>query len=136
MANQDEDGRMDMTDFIIIAIIIVAVGLGIRSTMKHFKGQGGCCGGSSYKTKRKKLPHVLYKKLIYVDGMHCDHCKNRVEDDVNDIANVAAIANLKKGELTVSYADTVDDELIKARIERAGYSVTKIEQISLKGDCK
>lgn len=49
---------MDMTDFIIIAIIIVAVGLGIRSTMKHFKGQGGCCGGSSYKTK-KKLPHVL-----------------------------------------------------------------------------
>ena len=118
-----------MTDFIIVAIVIVAAGLGIRSTMKHFKGQGGCCGGGSYKPKRKKLSQVLYKKIFYVEGMHCEHCKNRVEEIVNDIANVAGSVNLKKGELTVSYADNVEDELIKARIERAGYSVKKIERI-------
>ena len=56
--------------------------------------------------------------------MHCDHCKNRVEEVVGDIKGVAGKVNLKKGELTVSYAEEVDDELIKSRIERAGYKVT------------
>ena len=116
-----------MTDFIIVLFIVVVAGMGVRSTMKHFKGQGGCCGGSTYKPKKKKLTKVLYKKVFYVDGMHCEHCKNRVQETVNDIAGIAGSVNLKKGTVTVSYEEMVDDEVIKTKIERAGYSVTKIE---------
>lgn len=115
-----------MENYIIIAIIAVAAGFGIYSTIKHFKGQGGCCGGGSYKPKKKRLSGVLYQKIFKVEGMHCDHCKNRVEEVVNDIKGVAGKVNLKKGELTVSYAEEVDDELIKSRIERAGYKVMEI----------
>ena len=43
-----------MENFIIIAIIAIVFVIGIISTVSHFKGQGGCCGGSSYKPKRKK----------------------------------------------------------------------------------
>ena len=43
---------------------------------------------------------------------------------VNDMVGVAGKVDLKKGELTVSYAEKVDDELIAARIEKAGYTVT------------
>ena len=116
-----------MTDYIVIAIILVFVAIGVRSTMKHFKGQGGCCGGGSYKPRKKKLSHIRYKKTFYVDGMHCEHCKNRVEEIVNDIAGVAGTVDLKKGRLTVSYVEDIDDEVISSRIERVGYSVTKIE---------
>ena len=116
-----------MTDFIIIAIIVVAAGFGVCSTMKHFKGQGGCCGGSTYKPRKKKLSNTLYKKVFYVEGMHCEHCRNRVQETVNDITGVAGIVDLKKGKVTVSYAVAVEDEVIKAKIEGAGYSVTKIE---------
>ena len=116
-----------MDNFIIIAIMVVVAGLGLYSTIKHFKGQGGCCGGSSYKPKKKKLAHVLYQKTFSVSGMHCDHCKNRVEEVVNDIKSVCGKVNLKKSELCVSYAEDIDDELIKARIEKAGYKVTGIE---------
>lgn len=35
-----------MTDIIIIAIVAVLILIGIRSGKKHFKGEGGCCGGS------------------------------------------------------------------------------------------
>ena len=115
-----------MTDLIIIAIVVVAAGIGLSSTLKHFKGQGGCCGGGSYKPKKKKLARILYKKTFFVNGMHCEHCKNRVEEIVNDIAGVAGSVSLKKGELTVSYAENVDDDLIKASIERAGYTVARI----------
>lgn len=115
-----------MENYIIIAILVFVVALGIRSTIKHFKGQGGCCGGNDYKPKKKKLKQIAYKKSFKVEGMHCEHCKNRVEEVVNDIQSVAGSVNLKKGELTVSYAEKVDDELIKAAIEKAGYSVTEI----------
>lgn len=116
-----------MEDFIIIAIIAVVIVIGICSAVKHFKRQGGCCGGGDYKPKKKKLSNVIYQKTFKVDGMHCEHCKNRVEEVINDINGVAGTVDLKKGELTVSYAENVEDELIKSRIEKAGYAVTEIK---------
>jgi len=111
-----------MENFIIIAIIAVAFVIGIVYTIKHFKGQSGCCGGGSYKPKRKKLAGVLYKKTFLVDGMYCDHCKARVEEVVNDIKGIAGKVDLKKGELTVMYAEEIDDSVIVQRIEKAGYA--------------
>lgn len=118
-----------MENYIIIGIIAVIVVIGVLYTVKHFKGEGGCCGGGSYKPKRKKLSGIKYTKKFKVGGMHCEHCKRRVEETVNDIKGVAGRVDLKKGELTVSYAEDVDDETIKARIERAGYTVTEIKYV-------
>ncbi len=115
--------EVKMGNYIIIGILVVIVVVGVVYTIKHFKGESGCCGGGSYKPKRKKLAKVLYQKIFKVDGMHCQHCKNRVEEVVNDIKGIAGKVDLKKGELTVSYAEDVADEIIKARIERAGYEV-------------
>lgn len=112
-----------MTDGIIIAILVVALFFGIRATVKHFARKGGCCGSADYKPKKKKLSKVLYQKNFNVEGMHCEHCKARVEEVVNDIQGVSGSVNLKKGILTVSYAEDVDDELIKSKIERVGYKV-------------
>lgn len=112
-----------MTDGIIIAILVVALFFGIRATVKHFARKGGCCGSADYKPKKKKLSKVLYQKNFKVEGMHCEHCKARVEEVVNDIQGISGSVNLKKGILTVSYAEDVDDELIKSKIERVGYKV-------------
>jgi len=58
--------------------------------------------------------------------MHCEHCKRRVEEAVNDIKGVAGRVDLKKGELTVSYAEDVADEIIMTKIKRAGYTVEQL----------
>ena len=115
-----------MENYIIIGIIAIIIIIAILSSVKHFKGEGGCCGGGSYKPKRKKLSGIKYTKKFKVGGMHCEHCKNRVEEAVNDIKGVAGRVDLKKGELTVSYAEDVYDEIIKAKIERAGYTVEQL----------
>ena len=115
-----------MENYIIIGILVVVVFIGIRSTVKHFAGRGGCCGSSDYKPKKKKLPNVIYQKTFKVEGMHCQHCKVRVEEVVNDMKGIAGKVDLKKGELTVSYAEEVADEVIKSRIEKAGYTITEI----------
>lgn len=112
-----------MQDYIIIAVIVVIAVVGLRSTIAHFKGQGACCGGSGYKPRRKKLTNVKYQKTIHVEGMHCQHCKARVEEVVGDIKGIAGKVDLKQGLLTVSYAEDVADEIIQARLERAGYHV-------------
>ncbi len=124
MANlQRERNDGIMENYIIIGMIAVMVAIGVIYTVKHFKGEGGCCGGGSYKPRRKKLSDVKYKKTFKVGGMHCEHCKNRVEEAVNDIKGVVGKVDLKKGELTVSYAEDVADEIIKTKIERVGYTV-------------
>jgi len=86
--------------------------------------EAGAAVGGSYAPKKKKLKNILYTKTFKVEGMHCEHCKNRVEEVVNDIQNLACRVDLKKGELTVAYAEEVEDSRITSAIEKAGYTVT------------
>ena len=52
-----------MGNLIIGAILIVIVALGISSSVKHFKGEGGGCGGSStIKVEKKKFKMLFVKK--------------------------------------------------------------------------
>ena len=85
-----------MADFVIAGILIILIIIGIRSSVKHFKGEGGCCGGgSSVKVKRKKLKQVVKQRTVIIDGMTCEHCKARVESRLNSLDGVSAKINLK-----------------------------------------
>lgn len=110
-----------MENIVIIVIVLVIIGIAIVPAVRHLKGQGGCCGGGGFTPKKKKLSGVCYEKKFRVEGMHCDHCRGRVEEVVNDMTGIAGRVNLKKRELTVLYAQDVPDEQIIARLERAGY---------------
>lgn len=118
-----------MEDLIIIAVIAVLVVVGIRPSIKHFKGQGGCCGGGSASAKkpRKKLKSVLKTKTLIIEGMTCEHCKNRVEQGLNEIEGAAAKVNLKKGEAEVFLERDICDEALRSAVEKAGYRVVSIK---------
>lgn len=117
-----------MENIIILGIITVLVLIGVRSSIKHFRGEGGCCGGSStpVKKQRKKLKNVKAKKTVIVGGMTCEHCRNRVEKCINEIDGAAAKVNLNKKEAVVSMEKEISDEIIRAAIEKAGYEVVEI----------
>ena len=36
-------------NYVIIAILVVMIAIGIVYTKKHFSGESGCCGGGGYK---------------------------------------------------------------------------------------
>ena len=115
-----------MENYIIIGIIIIIAFFAVRSIVKR-KGRKGCCGSSSdYKPRKKKLKNVIACKTFVVDGMHCEKCANRVTEIVNDFPGVAGVVDLKKGIVTVSYEQEVQDKQIKERIERVGYTVKEI----------
>ncbi len=115
-----------MENYIVIGIILL-IALAAVGTLIKRSGRKGCCAsGSDYTPRKKKLENVIASKVFAVEGMHCEKCANRVTEVVNDIPGVAGVVNLKRGIVTVSYAQPVPDEQIKARIERAGYTVTGI----------
>ena len=116
-----------MADFVIAGILIILIIIGIRSSVKHFKGEGGCCGGgSSVKVKRKKLKQVVKERTVIIEGMTCEHCKARVESRLNSLDGVLAKVNLKRKTAVVSMEKDVEDEVIKKAIENAGYEVIEI----------
>lgn len=120
----------DVENIIIIGILAVLIIIGIRSSIKHFKGEGGCCGGgSSVKPKKKKLKNVIGKKTVIIEGMSCEHCKNRVERSINEIDGAAAKVNLGRKEAVVSMEKDISDEQIRTVIEKAGYTVVEITSI-------
>ena len=115
-----------MDDYIIIGVIVLIALVAIGTIVKR-AGRKGCCGSASdYKPRRKKLKNVIATKVFVIEGMHCEKCSGRVTEILNDIPGVAGVVNLKKGIATVSYEREVQDEEIKAKIERVGYTVTQI----------
>lgn len=116
-----------MENLVIYLILAAVILLALGSTIRHFRGQGGCCGGgSSYRPKKKKLARVVATKVFVVDGMHCERCSGRVMEVINDILHASASVHLKTGEVEVSYEELIPDENVCAAIVRAGYTVREI----------
>lgn len=121
-------GAVDMGTAVIVLILVVICAVAVRSGMKHMKGEGGCCGGGSDEPVEKKVleGEVIGEKTVYIDGMHCDHCKNTVERYINQIDGAVAKVNLKKNLAVVSYDREIKDEDIIRAVKRADFTVTKI----------
>lgn len=118
-----------MGNVMIIVILAAIVLIALRSSSKHMKGEGGCCnGGSVPKPEKKKLKGVkIAEKILTIEGMHCENCKNSVERQLNDIRGVVAKVSLKKKIAVVSMDQIVDDRELTQAVERAGFQVVKIE---------
>ena len=123
-----------MVDIIIVLIVIVLLGLALKGSIKHFKGEGACCGGGGGSVvldiPEKSLENpVLGKKVLKVSGMHCEHCVNNVTNAINRIDGASASVSLARGEAVVSYDREVDERQIARALEQAGYRVEKISGV-------
>lgn len=116
-----------MQDVTIVLAIILIIVFGLRSGLGHFKGEGGCCGGGGdIKKKKKKLDNVIGQKTAVVEGMTCEHCRDRVERSIDDIDGAAGRVNLRKKEAVVLMSREVSNEEIISAIEKSGYKVISI----------
>ena len=115
-----------MENTVIIGVLAVIVIVGVIAGRKHFRGEGGCCGGGTYR-ENKKLTHVAGKKIVCIEGMMCENCEARVERYINEIPGAACRASHKKNQAVVSYEKDIADEAIRAAVEKAGYKVLKIK---------
>ncbi len=62
--------------------------------------------------------------ILSVEGMHCNHCKAKVENTLKAIKGVkSAEANLENGDVAVSYvASKIDANALCDAVANAGFS--------------
>lgn len=76
--------------------------------------------------KEKKMENN--KKIIYIEGMQCNHCKMSVEKALSEIDGIKkAIVNLENKEAIVELNKNVDNKKIEDKIENIGFKVKEIK---------
>lgn len=121
-----------MVDIIIVLIVIALLVLALKNSIKHFKGEGACCGGGGGSVvldiPEKKLENpVLGKKVLKVSGMHCERCVKAVTEAINKVDGASAKVNLSQNEAVVSYDRELDEENLKRVVKDAGYRVVSVK---------
>ena len=101
---------------VILVVLVIIVVFAVRSGIKHGKGEGGCCGGGSFATK-----------IVSIEGMHCENCKNSIEHQINRIDGASCEVNLKKKTAVIKLDKLVDDDTIRRTIERLDFKVLDIK---------
>ena len=92
------------------------------------KGEGDCCGGPKEKPIKKKISGpVLREVTVHIDGMHCQNCRVRIENHLNEMDGIVAKVNLNKKTAAISVYKDVDDLEIQNTIEKLGYTVVSME---------
>ena len=123
-----------MADAIIILAVVIILVFALKGSIKHFRGEGACCGGGSgsVKTKKakKKTLHgpVIGRRTIRISGMHCQNCVNSVTNALNAREGVSVKVKLKDNSAEVSYDRPVDVADLKQAVEKAGFKVVSISQ--------
>ena len=68
------------------------------------------------------------KKIIEINGMHCEKCKARVENALNAIDGVKAKVNLVKKTATVEIKENISDDVITSKVTELGFEVVGITE--------
>lgn len=101
---------------------ITVVGNALR--LKRFKPENGDEAQNTPNPKRG----VNMKKMIKIEGMSCEHCRNRIENKLNSLPGVKAQVDLQKALAVVLADPMVPDEVLVQAIEEAGYQVKDIKE--------
>ena len=71
------------------------------------------------------------RKIISIEGMTCEHCSQKIKDTLENLIDVSkAKVNLNKKSVIVTYENTLDEILLQDTIEKLGYTVTGIKELS------
>lgn len=63
-------------------------------------------------------------RTIKIKGMSCEHCAKAVVKALSEIEGVTdAKVDLSKGEASFEESNPVDDDVLRKRIEKAGYEL-------------
>lgn len=111
-----------MATIIIIIILIIIVLYAFKNSLKHIKGESGCCGGTTIST-HKNLSYIMDQKEFKIEGMHCQNCVNKIENAINKISYLACHVNLDEKKAIIQSTQIIDEEEIKNTISKLGYHI-------------
>ena len=116
------------SNLIIILLLVIILFFSLKGMVSHFKGEGSCCGGGGgdVKVKPRKLGSVTATKIMKIEGMHCEHCYERVHNALNSIEGISAKVNGRKGEVEIKIENKIDDSVLMKAVDDLGYKAVSV----------
>lgn len=70
------------------------------------------------------------KKNIMIEGMSCMHCVGRVKNALEEMEGVKEVTvDLEGKSATINLEKDIEDDILKEKIEDAGYDVVEIKTV-------
>lgn len=117
-----------MGTFAVLFVLIIAVIFAWKSSRKHLKGEGDCCGGGNDSCSVKYLNQVIDRRSVDIGGIHCQHCKTKIKTAINQVSYLAC-REIDDHEAIIESNRMIDDQEIITIIEKTGYLVKKMEKM-------
>lgn len=120
-----------VSTIVIVVILAVILFFAVKNSIPHFRGEGGCCGGSGKEKliKPAKLERIIATKVIKIEGMRCENCNRRVQNALNQIDGVNAKVYGDRAEAVVKLGRDIEDIELEKAVTDLGYRVISIEKI-------
>lgn len=120
-----------VSTIVIVVILAVILFFAVKNSIPHFRGEGGCCGGSGKEKliKPAKLERIIATKVIKIEGMRCENCNRRVQNALNQLDGVNAKVYGDRAEAVVKLGRDIEDIELERAVTGLGYRVISIEKI-------
>ena len=120
-----------VSTIVIVVILAVILFFAVKNSIPHFRGEGGCCGGSGKEKliKPAKLERIIATKVIKIEGMRCENCNRRVQNALNQLDGVNAKVYGDRVEAVVKLGRDIEDIELEKAVTGLGYRVISIEKI-------
>lgn len=117
-----------MGTVLVLLILTVAVIVALKSSRKHLKGEGDCCGGGTDSCSVKYLNQIVDRRKVEIEGIRCQHCKIQIQTIINQVPYLAC-GEINDHMAVIEANRMIDEQEIIRIIEKAGYRVKKMEKI-------
>ena len=114
---------------IVVLVFAIVLALAVRAALRHFKGEGGCCGGGAGApppVADKAIGSAVARRELALDGLHCMKCVARVKAALEALPGVAADVTLDPQRAVVRMDREVPDEALRKAVEDQGFQVVSI----------
>ena len=113
----------------LIAVLIIAVFIVLRTKIKRIGIKRTCCGGKKpEKREEKKLDfEPIFEMTVRIDGLCCEDCAIRVENALNRIDGVAANACHHEKKAVLLSCREPDEKEIRKTVSDCGFAVTDMK---------
>ena len=114
---------------IVVLVFAIVLALAVRAALRHFKGEGGCCGGGAGApppVADKEIGPAVARRELALGGLHCMKCVARVKAALEALPGVAADVTLDPQRAVVRMDREVPDEALRKAVEAQGFQVLSI----------
>ena len=114
---------------IVVLVFAIVLALAVRAALRHFKGEGGCCGGGAGApppVADKAIGPAVARRELALGGLHCMKCVARVKAALEALPGVAAEVTLDPQRAVVRMDREVPDEALRKAVEAQGFQVLSI----------